>query len=157
MLVADKANIPPEANSVTLLAHQPAEFSSYPTHGLPPTGMLTWWHSMLRVNSGAKWHGTAMESCHSRTLQTLMLSENSVEAIWQLTASLLSVTNPTKVCELLGRLKSSRLNSQSFVPYNEELQRIMGCADDSSMDTQKNKPQEALCNRLAKPQWKCAS
>lgn len=92
---------------------------------------------MHRVNSGAKWHGTAMESCHSRTLQTLMLSENSVKAIWQLTASLRSVTNPTEVCELLGRLKLSRLNSQSFVPYNEELQRIMGCADDSSMDTQK--------------------
>ncbi|XP_035533667.1 uncharacterized protein LOC118339947 [Morone saxatilis] len=42
---------------------------------------------------------------------------------------------PNRGRELLRRLKMVQLQSQSIVPCIQELQRIMGCADDSSMDT----------------------
>ncbi|XP_060888805.1 uncharacterized protein LOC132959648 [Labrus mixtus] len=37
--------------------------------------------------------------------------------------------------ELLRRLKTAQVHSQSVVPCIQELQRIMGCADDSPVDT----------------------
>ncbi|XP_029305561.1 uncharacterized protein LOC115019944 [Cottoperca gobio] len=42
---------------------------------------------------------------------------------------------PNRGRELLRRLNMARLHSQSIVHCIQELQRIMGCADDSSMDT----------------------
>ncbi|TKS66305.1 hypothetical protein D9C73_000361 [Collichthys lucidus] len=41
---------------------------------------------------------------------------------------------PSRGRELLRRLKMAQSHSQSIVPCIHELQRIMGCADDSSMD-----------------------
>lgn len=35
---------------------------------------------------------------------------------------------------LVSRLKMAQLHSQSIVPCIRELQRIVGCADDSAMD-----------------------
>ncbi|XP_071321078.1 uncharacterized protein [Trachinotus anak] len=42
---------------------------------------------------------------------------------------------PNRGRELLRRLKMAQLHSHSIVPCIQELQRIMGCAGDSSMDT----------------------
>ncbi|XP_022068178.1 uncharacterized protein LOC110963952 [Acanthochromis polyacanthus] len=42
---------------------------------------------------------------------------------------------PNRGRELLRRLKMAQLHSQSIVPCIQELQRIMGSCDDSSMDT----------------------
>ncbi|XP_040888580.1 uncharacterized protein LOC121178122 [Toxotes jaculatrix] len=42
---------------------------------------------------------------------------------------------PNRGRELLRRLEMAQLHSQSILPCIQELQRIMGCADDSSLDT----------------------
>ncbi|XP_061571714.1 uncharacterized protein LOC133425069 [Cololabis saira] len=42
---------------------------------------------------------------------------------------------PGRAPELLRRLKMAQLHSPSIIPCVQELQRIMGCADDLSMDT----------------------
>ncbi|XP_028255806.1 uncharacterized protein LOC114432167 [Parambassis ranga] len=59
----------------------------------------------------------------------------SILAAHSLTALQHYCPEPSRGRELLRRLKAAQLNSQSFVPCIHELQRIMGCADDSSMDT----------------------
>ncbi|XP_047432654.1 uncharacterized protein LOC125000931 [Mugil cephalus] len=43
--------------------------------------------------------------------------------------------DPSRGLELLKRLKMAQLHSQSIVPCIQALERIMGCADDSPMDT----------------------
>ncbi|XP_058477874.1 uncharacterized protein LOC131448997 [Solea solea] len=44
-------------------------------------------------------------------------------------------SDPSRGRELLRRLKMAQVHSQSITPCIHELQRMMGCADDSSMDT----------------------
>ncbi|KAL7370297.1 hypothetical protein ABVT39_025123 [Epinephelus coioides] len=68
-------------------------------------------------------HNALQEQCYS------ILAAQSLTALQHLHPG------PNRGRELLRRLKMALLHSQSIVPCIQELQRIMGCADDSSMDT----------------------
>ncbi|XP_036947748.1 uncharacterized protein LOC119015642 [Acanthopagrus latus] len=59
----------------------------------------------------------------------------SILAAHSLTALQHYHPEPIRGRELLRRLKMAQLHSQSIVPCIQELQRVLGCADDSSMDT----------------------
>ncbi|XP_041822359.1 uncharacterized protein LOC121627500 isoform X2 [Chelmon rostratus] len=59
----------------------------------------------------------------------------SILAAHTLTALQHHHPEPNRGRELLRRLKMAQLHSQSVAPCIEELQRIMACADVSSMDT----------------------
>ncbi|XP_028427984.1 uncharacterized protein LOC114551097 [Perca flavescens] len=59
----------------------------------------------------------------------------SILAAHSLTALQHYHPGPDRGRELLRRLNMAQLHSQSIGPCIQELQRIMGCADDSSMDT----------------------
>lgn len=59
----------------------------------------------------------------------------SILAAHSLTALQHYHPEPIRGRELLRRLKMAQLHSQSVVPCIQELQRVLGCADDSSMDT----------------------
>uniref|UniRef100_UPI0037E7C988 uncharacterized protein n=1 Tax=Semicossyphus pulcher TaxID=241346 RepID=UPI0037E7C988 len=59
----------------------------------------------------------------------------SILAAHSLTALQHYQPEPNRGRELLRRLKMAQLHSQSIMPCIQELQRIVGCADDSSMDT----------------------
>lgn len=68
-------------------------------------------------------HNTLREQCYS------ILAAHSLTALQHYHPE------PNRGRELLRRLKMAQLHSQSIVPCIQELQRIMGCTDDSSMDT----------------------
>ncbi|XP_059184038.1 uncharacterized protein LOC131962940 [Centropristis striata] len=59
----------------------------------------------------------------------------SILAAHSLTALQHYHPEPSRGRELLRRLNMAQSHSQSIVPCIQELQRIMGCADDSAMDT----------------------
>nr|XP_046238764.1 uncharacterized protein LOC124055724 isoform X2 [Scatophagus argus] len=68
-------------------------------------------------------HNALQEQCYS------ILAAHSLTALQHYHPE------PNRGRELLRRLKMVQLYSQSVVPCVQELERIMGCADDSSMDT----------------------
>ncbi|XP_074520852.1 uncharacterized protein LOC141786048 isoform X2 [Halichoeres trimaculatus] len=68
-------------------------------------------------------HNALREQCYS------ILASHSLTALQHYQPE------PSRGRELLRRLKMAQLHSQSITPCVQELQRILGCADDSSMDT----------------------
>lgn len=68
-------------------------------------------------------HNALREQCYS------ILAAHSLTALQHYSPE------PNRGRELLRRLKMAQLYSQSIVPCIQELQRIMECLDDSSMDT----------------------
>ncbi|XP_042369111.1 uncharacterized protein LOC121962861 [Plectropomus leopardus] len=68
-------------------------------------------------------HNALKEQCYS------ILAAHSLTALQHLHPG------PDRGRELLRRLKMARVHSQSILPCVQELQRIMGCADDTSTDT----------------------
>ncbi|XP_054480068.1 uncharacterized protein LOC129111930 [Anoplopoma fimbria] len=68
-------------------------------------------------------HNALREQCYG------ILAANSLAALQH------HHPGPDRGRELLRRFNMAQLQSQSIVPCIQELQRIMGCADDSPMDT----------------------
>ncbi|XP_045911854.1 uncharacterized protein LOC123974890 [Micropterus dolomieu] len=85
--------------------------------------MMAWRYTSELPQWDTANHNTLREQCYS------ILASHSLTALQHYHPE------TSRGHELLRRLKTAQLYSQSIVPCIQELQRIMGCADDS-MDTQ---------------------
>ncbi|XP_029378141.1 uncharacterized protein LOC115056042 [Echeneis naucrates] len=92
------------------------------------------WDALLEHTLMAWRYTSELPQWDTTTHNALREQCYSILAAHSLTALQHYHPEPNRGSELLRRLKMAQLHNQSIVPCIQELQRTMGCSDDSSMD-----------------------